>query len=109
MRWTSGTFIDGKPLIEASRVRGSTRIAIYCIFGSGVLGKRTEVRVISVLMCGIIGYAALGLAFAGTRIAAAEHAVDTVVSHQNTLNATFRSINIQLTALGASSFDAATA
>jgi len=72
-----------------------------------VLGKRTEVRVISVLMCGIIGYAGLGLAFAGTRIAAAEHAVDTVVSHQNTLNATFRSINIQLTALGkSSSFDA---
>jgi hypothetical protein len=71
-----------------------------------VLGRRTEILVISVLMCGIIGYASLGLVFAGTRIAAAEHTVDAVVSHQNTLNATFRSINIQLTALGTrSSFD----
>jgi hypothetical protein len=62
--------------------------------------------VISVLICGIIGYAGLGLALAGTRIADAEHTVNTVVSHQNTLNATFRSINIQLTALGSSaSFD----
>ena len=58
------------------------------------------------LICGIIGYAGLGLALAGTRIAGAEHTVNTVVSHQNTLNATFRSINIQLTALGTSaSFD----
>ena len=46
---------------------------------------------ISALICGIIGYAGLGLAFAGTRIAAAEDTVNTVVSHQNTLNATFPS------------------
>jgi len=72
-----------------------------------VLGKRTETIVISVLICGIIGYAGLGLALAGTRIADAEHTVNTVVSHQNTLNATFRTINVQLTALGArTSFDA---
>jgi len=63
--------------------------------------------VISASICGIIGYAGLGLALAGTRVAAAGDTVNTVVSHQNTLNATFRSINIQLTALGASSsFDA---
>jgi hypothetical protein len=63
--------------------------------------------VISALICAIIGYASLGLAFAGTRIAAAEDTVNTVVSHQNTLNANFRSINIQLTALGTrTSFDA---
>jgi hypothetical protein len=63
--------------------------------------------VISALIFGLIGYASLGLAFAGTRIAAAERTVDTVVSHQNTLNATFHTINIQLTALGArTSFDA---
>jgi hypothetical protein len=63
--------------------------------------------VISALIFGLIGYASLGLAFAGTRIAAAEQTVDAVVSHQNTLNATFRTINIQLTALGArTSFDA---
>jgi hypothetical protein len=62
---------------------------------------------ISALICGIIGYGGLGLAFAGTRIAAAEGTVNTVVSHQNTLNANFRSINTQLTALGTrSSFDA---
>ena len=74
-----------------------------------MLGKRAEVFVISALICGIIGYAGLGLALAGTRVAASEDTVNTVVSHQNTLNATFRSINIQLTALGASSFEAATA
>jgi hypothetical protein len=72
-----------------------------------VLGKRAEVFVISALIFGLIGYASLGLAFAGTRISEAERAVNTVVSHQNTLNATFHTINIQLTALGArKSFDA---
>jgi len=82
-------------------------MAIYCIFESWVLGKRAEISLISALIFGLIGYAILGLAFAGTRIAAAEHTVDKVVSHQNTLNATFRTINVQLTALGArTSFDA---
>ena len=74
-----------------------------------MLQKRAEVLGISAVICGIIGYAGLGLALAGTRVAAAEDIVNTVVSHQNTLNATLRSINIQLTALGASSFAAATA
>jgi hypothetical protein len=73
-----------------------------------VLGKRAEVLVISALILGLIGYASLGLAFAGTRIATAERTVEAVVSHQNTLNATFHTINVQLTALGArTSFDAA--
>jgi hypothetical protein len=72
-----------------------------------VLGKRGEIAVISILIIGIIGYAAAGIALAGNHIASAERTLNNVVSHQNTLNATFRDINTQLSALGGSSaFDA---
>jgi len=75
-----------------------------------VLGKRVELAGIGTLIAGLIGYAALGFAIAGSRVATAEHAVEQTVSHQNTLNATFGDINVQLTALGAKpSFDAAQA
>lgn len=75
-----------------------------------MLGKRIELAAIGTLIAGVISYAALGIALAGSRIAAAEHAVDQTVSHQNTLNATFGDINTQLTALSAkSSFDPAQA
>ena len=72
-----------------------------------MLGKRLELAAVSTLIAGIIAYAVLGIALAESRVAAAEHAVDQAVSHQNTLNATFGDINTQLTALGAKpSFDA---
>jgi hypothetical protein len=75
-----------------------------------VLGKRIELAAIGTLVAGIIAYAVLGIALAGSRVAAAEHAVDQTVSHQNTLNATFGDINSQLTALGKKpSFDSAQA
>jgi hypothetical protein len=71
-----------------------------------VLRKRIEIGVIAILVIGIIGYAATGFAVAGDRIAGAERTLNTVVSHQNTLNSTFGDINLQLTALsGSASFD----
>ena len=75
-----------------------------------MLGKRIAFAAVGMLIAGVIAYAVLGIALAGSRVAAAEHAVDQTVSHQNTLNATFGDINTELTALGAkTSFDAAEA
>jgi hypothetical protein len=72
-----------------------------------LLGKRAEIALITILIIGIIGYAAAGIVIAGSHIASAEHTLNSVVSHQNTLNATFRDINSELSALGGSStFDA---
>ena len=82
-------------------------MGIYGIFGSWVLGKRVELAAIGTLIAGVISYAMLGITVGGSRVASAERAVDRVVSHQNTLNATFGDINTQLTALGATpSFEA---
>ena len=75
-----------------------------------MLGKRIELAAIGTLIAGIIAYGILGITLAGSRVAAAERAVDQTVSHQNTLNATFGDINSQLTALGSKpSFDSAQA
>jgi len=72
-----------------------------------VLRKRIEIAAIAFMTLGIIGYGALGFALAGDRITGAERTLNTVVSHQNTLNSTFSDINIQLTTLnGSGSFDA---
>ena len=72
-----------------------------------MLRKRIEIAAIAILTLGIIGYGALGFALAGDRITGAERTLNTVVSHQNTLNSTFSDINIQLTTLnGSGSFDA---
>lgn len=72
-----------------------------------MLRKRIEIAATAILTLGIIGYGALGFALAGDRITGAERTLNTVVSHQNTLNSTFSDINIQLTTLnGSGSFDA---
>src|SRR5207244_13285495 len=77
------------------------------LFTTLVLRKRSEIAAIAILTLGIIGYGALGFALAGDRITGAERTLNTVVSHQNTLNSTFSDINIQLTTLnGSGSFDA---
>src|SRR2546430_13698608 len=94
---------------DASSARGRTSSAIYRIFRftTLVLRKRIEIAAIAILTLGIIGYGALGFALAGDRITGAERTLNTVVSHQNTLNSTFSDINIQLTTLnGSGSFDA---
>ncbi len=58
--------------------------------------KRIELVVIAILIIGIIGYAGAGLVYAGTRVATADRTLNSVVSHQNTLNATFGDIDTQL-------------
>jgi hypothetical protein len=61
--------------------------------------RRTELTVIAVLIVGVIGYAGAGLALSATRVANAEHTLNVVVSHQNTLTTTFNAINTQLSQL----------
>ena len=67
--------------------------------GIGVPLKRLELAVIGILILGIIGYAGVGIVSAGSRVATADRTLNSVVSHQNTLNATFSDINSQLSAL----------
>lgn len=65
--------------------------------------RRTEIRVIALLIVGVIVYGAAGLVVSGTRVANAERTLNAVVSHQNTLNSTFSDINTQLSQLSSSS------
>lgn len=65
----------------------------------GVPLNRLELAVIGILILGIIGYAGVGIVSAGSRVATADRTLNSVVSHQNTLNATFSDINSQLSAL----------
>ncbi len=55
------------------------------------------------LIIGLIGYAGAGIVYSATRVANAERTLNTVVSHQNTLNSTFSDINTQLSSLSSSS------
>lgn len=55
------------------------------------------------MVVGIIGYAAAGLAYAQTQVASADRALNTVISHQNTLNSTFKDIDSKFTGLGSNS------
>lgn len=58
-------------------------------------------------MIGIIGYAVAGIAYASSRIASADKSLNTVISHQNSLNTTFRDIDTKFSSLNSSStFDA---
>lgn len=61
------------------------------------------VLLVVILLIGIIGYAVSGLAYAATRISSADKTLNTVVSHQNELNATFKDIDTRFSALGTSS------
>lgn len=55
---------------------------------------------IGVLIIGIILYAAAGIVYAGVLTANADSTLNTVVSHQNSLNTSFAAINTEVTALG---------
>lgn len=69
----------------------------------GMNRKRIETGVIAVLIIGIAGYAGVGLVLSATRVAGAERTLNTVVSHQDTLNAAFNDIDSQFSALSSSS------
>jgi hypothetical protein len=61
--------------------------------------------VIAIVLIGIFGYAATGLAYAQTRVGNANKTLDTVFSHQNSLNTTFKGIDAGATGLNSTSFD----
>jgi hypothetical protein len=62
-----------------------------------------SVVVAVIVVVGIIGYAVVGLAYASTRVATADRSLNSVVSHQNTLNSTFKDINKQFNGLSSTS------
>ena len=68
--------------------------------------KRTELTVLAALIVVVIVYAAAGIVVAATRVTNAERTLNAVVAHQNTLNSTFRDIDVQLGQLsGGSAFN----
>jgi hypothetical protein len=72
------------------------------MFPTVVHRKRIELVVIGILIVGIIGYAGAGIFYSAVRVASAERTLNTVVSHQNSLNSTFSDINSQLSSLNSS-------
>jgi hypothetical protein len=68
-------------------------------------GLRTAIIaavMVVIVLIGIIGYAVTGLAYAATRISTADRTLNTVVSHQNSLNNTFKEIDTKFSSLGSS-------
>ena len=59
--------------------------------------------VAAIVLVGIIGYAVVGFAYTSTRIASADRSLNTVISHQNNLNSTFKDIDKQFNGLSSSS------
>jgi hypothetical protein len=58
--------------------------------------------IVVIVLIGIIGYAVTGLAYTATRISSADRTLNTVVSHQNSLNNTFKEIDTRFSSLGSS-------
>ena len=70
--------------------------------------RRTIVAivVIVIVLIGIIGYAVAGFAYSSARIAGANKSLNTVISHQNSLNSTFKEIDSKFKGLSSgSTFD----
>jgi len=57
---------------------------------------------IALVIIGIIGYAIAGFAYASARVANTDRTLNTVISHQNTLNTTFKNVDNEFSALGSS-------
>ena len=60
------------------------------------------VVVVVVIVVSVIGYGAVGYAFASSRIAGAKSAYNTVVSHQNAITEEFNGLDDKMTALSLS-------
>jgi hypothetical protein len=63
--------------------------------------RRTIVAVVAVVivLIGIIGYAVAGFAYSSNRISGANKSLNTVISHQNSLNTTFKDIDTKFNGL----------
>jgi hypothetical protein len=75
--------------------------------GSGLASglRRTIIAVviIAIVVIGIIGYAFAGYAYTAGRVANADKSLNAVVSHQNSLNTTFKEIDTKVSGLNSSS------
>ncbi len=60
------------------------------------------VVLIAVVVIGVIGYAIAGFAYASARVATTDRTLNTVISHQNTLNTTFKNVDSEFSALSSS-------
>ena len=63
------------------------------------LRKRTELMVMGFLIFSIVGYALMSILYTGARVAEADRTLNSVVSHQNSLNMTFGDIDSQVSTL----------
>jgi hypothetical protein len=70
---------------------------------SGLRRTIIAVVIIVIVVTGIIGYAIAGFAYTAGRIASADKSLNTVVSHQNSLNSTFKDIDTKVSGLNSSS------
>ncbi len=59
--------------------------------------------IVAIVLIAIIGYAVAGFAYASNRVASANKSLNTVVSHQNSLNTTFKDIDTKFASLNSSS------
>lgn len=59
--------------------------------------------ILAIVTIGIIGYAVAGFAYASNRIAMGDKSLNTVISHQNSLNTTFSDIDTKFSSLNSSS------
>jgi hypothetical protein len=64
--------------------------------------KQIEIAVLGSLIIGVILYAGAGIVYAGALTSNAERTLNTVVSHQNSLNTSFNKIDSEVSALGGS-------
>src|ERR1700682_2509642 len=69
---------------------------------SGLRTTIIAIVVIVVVVIGIIGYAVAGFAYASGRVAGANRSLNTVVSHQNSLNTTFKDLDTKFSGLNSS-------
>src|SRR5882672_5784350 len=68
--------------------------------------RRTIIAVVVVVLIGIIGYGVAGFAYSAARVSAANKSLNTVISHQNSLNSTFKDIDTKFNGLSTgSAFD----
>ena len=70
--------------------------------------RRTIIAVVVVVivLIGIIGYGVAGFAYSAARVSAANKSLNTVISHQNSLNSTFKDIDTKFNGLSTgSTFD----
>ena len=69
---------------------------------SGLRRTVIVIVVVAIVVIGIIGYAVTGFAYASSRVAGANRSLNTVVSHQNSLNTTFKDIDTKFSGLNSS-------